>query len=73
MERLLLNANRNGYAPDQCGRTMTVGGGWWSSWRTSSRKRRCTSVTTVDTPTGQFGRRTLKAWRSSDSGLRVLG
>lgn len=26
MERLLLNANRNGYAPDQCGRTMTVGG-----------------------------------------------
>ena len=46
MERLLLNANRNGYAPDQCGRTMTVGGGWW-----------------------QFGRKTLKAWRSSDSGL----
>lgn len=31
MERLLLNANRNGYAPDQCGRTMTVGGGWWRS------------------------------------------
>ncbi len=24
MRNLIINANRNGYAPDQCGRTMTV-------------------------------------------------
>ena len=24
MERLFINANRNGYSPDQCGPTMTV-------------------------------------------------
>lgn len=25
MEALFINGNRNGYSPDQCGRTLTVG------------------------------------------------
>ena len=25
MEALFINGNRNGYTPDQCGRTLTVG------------------------------------------------